>query len=280
MVSWEWNPDLTPKVKLGLHAAQVLLVFVIWCLELAVFNGEDAEIRGLNGWTFGVCFLSILAWIYLVMTPRFARTQRFANVHAMLVVDLLFTVIWISAFATQADYNTQGLCGKVCNLSQAIVGLGVFVAILFGLTTFISGYTMQYYKFHGNLPGYNMRKRTGGENIDPDKAAFSPHDDDAYERVNMDESELGTTAYGGSSLGGEPYSQVNPYSADDYDDPNRYGSLPPRAPSRFDDSTEYGSNISANPPPPAMPYGSQGSRTDRFDGPAQFPSGNYDRIEP
>jgi hypothetical protein len=54
MVSWEWNPDLTPKVKLGLHVAQVLLVFVIWCLELAVFNGEDAEIRGLNGWTFGV----------------------------------------------------------------------------------------------------------------------------------------------------------------------------------------------------------------------------------
>jgi hypothetical protein len=45
----------------------------------------------------------------------------------MLVVDLAFTIIWLSAFATQADYNTQGKCGKVCNLSKAIVGLGVFV---------------------------------------------------------------------------------------------------------------------------------------------------------
>lgn len=54
MVSWEWDPDYVPKVKLGLHAFQVVLVFVLWCLELAVFNGKDAEITGLNGWTFGV----------------------------------------------------------------------------------------------------------------------------------------------------------------------------------------------------------------------------------
>lgn len=73
------------------------------------------------------CFLSIPAWVFLIMTPRFDRTRRFANVHAMLAVDLAFTIIWLSAFATQADYNTQGKCGKVCNLSKAIVGLGVFV---------------------------------------------------------------------------------------------------------------------------------------------------------
>lgn len=60
------------------------------------------------------------------MTPRFGRTRRFAQPHAMLAVDGVFTVIWLSAFATQAAYNSADQCGKVCNLSKAIVGLGVF----------------------------------------------------------------------------------------------------------------------------------------------------------
>jgi hypothetical protein len=61
------------------------------------------------------------------MTPRFARTRRFANAYAMLAVDLAFTIIWISAFATQAAYNSAGSCGDRCKLSKAIVGLGVFI---------------------------------------------------------------------------------------------------------------------------------------------------------
>lgn len=141
---------------------------------------------------------------------------------------------------------------------------------------------MQYYKFHGNLPGYDNRKIRSGENIDPDKAAFSmaPHDDEAYERVNMDDSEVGgASAYGANtSLGGEPYSHVNPYSADDFDDPHRYGSAPSRNTNRFDDDTEYGGSALGSAPP-SMPYGG-GAQSDAYhDGPAQFPSGAYDRIE-
>lgn len=71
------------------------------------------------------CFLSIPAWVFLICTPRFARTRRFAQVHAMLLVDLLFTIIWISAFATQAAYNSADKCGKACKISKGIVGLGV-----------------------------------------------------------------------------------------------------------------------------------------------------------
>ncbi|KAL6849325.1 hypothetical protein ACO1O0_008864 [Amphichorda felina] len=270
MVSWEWDPNYVPPVKLGLHCAQILLSFVLWCLELAVFNGKDSKIVGTNGWTFGVCFLSIPAWVYLIMTPRFARTRRYANANVMLAVDLLFTIIWISAFATQADYNTQNLCGKVCKLSKAVVGLGVFVALLFALTTLISGYTMQYYKFHGNLPGYDNRKIRGGENIDPDKAAFSmaPHDDEAYERVNMDDND---------AFAGDQYGHANPYSADDFGDPNRYGGQPSRTNDMFDADTEYSSAIGTAP----TSYGGAGagapSRT--YDDPAQFPAANYDRIE-
>lgn len=152
---------------------------------------------------------------------------------------------------------------------------------------------MQYFKFHGGLPGYENRKLRGGENIDPDKHAFSmaPHDDEAYERVNMgDESEVGGAPSGfgatSSSLGGEPYSHVNPYSADDYDDPHRYGSSaaappPNRNQGMFDDNTEYSSGGLGNAPP-SMPYGGSavGAQSDMYDnGPAQFPSGNYDRIE-
>lgn len=50
----EWNPDLVPPVKLGLHIAQMLFAFVIFCLGIAVFTAEDAAVVGQNGWTFGV----------------------------------------------------------------------------------------------------------------------------------------------------------------------------------------------------------------------------------
>ncbi|KJK93439.1 hypothetical protein H633G_02640 [Metarhizium anisopliae BRIP 53284] len=166
----EFDPDLVPRIKLGLHCAQILLALVGWCMGIAVFTGKDAKVVGNNGWTFGVFFLSIPAWLYLIMTPRFARTRKFAEPHAMLAVDVVFTIIWLSAFATQAAYNSSGLCGQVCNVSKGVVALGVFVC----------------------LPGYDNRKLRGGDsNIDPDKAAFSmaPHDEEAYERVNMDDHE-------------------------------------------------------------------------------------------
>lgn len=140
-------------------------------------------------------------------------------------------------------------------------------SVLFVLSSLVSAYTLRYWQSHGNLPGYDNRKiRGGGENIDPDKAAFSmaPHDDEAYERVNMDDSE---------ALAGERYGHVNPYSADDYDDPNRYGALPPRN-NMFDADTEYSSAV-GGPSSSVAAYGSSGP----YDEPAQFPTGNYDRIE-
>jgi hypothetical protein len=45
----------------------------------------------------------------------------------MAVVDGLFVVFWLSAFAAQAAYNTANLCGQACGQSKAIVGLGFFV---------------------------------------------------------------------------------------------------------------------------------------------------------
>lgn len=61
------------------------------------------------------------------MTPRFERTRRFANVHAMFAVDLFGVILWLSAFATQAAYNSSGLCGTRCGVSKGVVALGVII---------------------------------------------------------------------------------------------------------------------------------------------------------
>jgi hypothetical protein len=55
----------------------------------------------------------------------------------MLAVDGLFIVIWISAFSTQAAYNSSGACGGSCGISKAIVAVGVFVAYVYFLVPFL-----------------------------------------------------------------------------------------------------------------------------------------------
>lgn len=246
------------------------------------------------------------------MTPRFGRTRRFANPYIMLAVDGLFIIIWISAFSTQAAYNSSGSCGGSCGISKAIVAVGVFVTYVYFLTqillasvfgrklillrhnsllwigtTFLSAYTLQYYNFHGTLPGYDSRKISGSENIDPDKAAFSmaPHDEEAYERVNMDDHD-GPGAYDDHNTSmNSRYGDNTPYNPDDFDDPSRYGALPPRTNSTplFDSETEYhgsalGTDISHHKTPSPGPY--SGNHADTYaDGPVQFPTGHYDRIE-
>lgn len=65
MVSLEWDPNYVPSVKLGLHIAQIVASFVLWCIAIAVFRGKDAEIVGNNGWTFGVVSCNSLALLQL-----------------------------------------------------------------------------------------------------------------------------------------------------------------------------------------------------------------------
>jgi hypothetical protein len=142
-------------------------------------------------------------------------------------------------------------------------------SLLFGATTFVSAYTLTYWKFHGSLPGYDNRKIRGGDsNIDPDKAAFSmaPHDEEAYERVNVDDQE--NNGYSDARR----YGHANPHGHDD-DDPDRYGALPPRHSELFNQETDYGSGGAG--PATDHSYGSQLSYNDE---PAQFPVGNYDRV--
>lgn len=141
----EFNHSRIPLYKLVVHIVQIVLSVTIWCLEIVVFKGGD--VNGQMGWTFGVvsicpnssrqdnltdinsspqCFLSVPAWIYLIMAPRYPRAANIAQPNALVTVDALMTIIWLSAFATQAAYNTADDCGSACAVSKAIVGLGVF----------------------------------------------------------------------------------------------------------------------------------------------------------
>ncbi|KAJ4306479.1 hypothetical protein N0V88_001282 [Collariella sp. IMI 366227] len=287
----ELDPERIPTFKLVFHSLQIVFGFVSWCLEIAVFRADKAKITGNNGWTFAVFFLSIPAWIYLLMAPRFPRTRKLAQPHAMVAVDALFAVIWLSGFATQAAYNTANMCGTACGMSKGIVALGFFVFFFFCVTTFFSIWTLKYYQWNNRLPGYD-RAQIGSQNIDPDKAAFSmaPHDEEAYAPVNMsdhdDPHHGSSTHYAGaaSTMGSrsdysDPYgptasvagggSTVSGYQ----DNPFRQqqGANP------FDDDTEYNSGrVSAA----GQTYGAAPSTADGFGhSDASFPHANYDRIE-
>ncbi|KAK4127398.1 hypothetical protein N657DRAFT_641383 [Parathielavia appendiculata] len=297
----ELDPERIPTFKLIFHSLQILFAFILWCIEIAVFRDSKSKIVGNNGWTFGVVFLSVPAWIYLMMAPRFPRTRKIAQPYAMLAVDACFTVIWLSAFSTQAAYNTSNLCGNACGMSKAIVGLGVFVFLFFCATTFLSIWTLKYYQWNHRLPGYD-RAQLKDQNIDPDKAAFSmaPHDEEAYAPVNLSEHDHDdphsgphyagahsdySDPYGptvGSQVGGarsdysDPYgpaggSQVGAAStvSSYHDNPFRQQEANP-----FDNDADYHSGrVSAAGSGYAKP-----TATDEFDD-ARFPHANYDRIE-
>lgn len=149
----------------------------------------------------------------------------------------------------------------------------------------MSSYCLKYYNFHVTLPGYDSLQRlpgnSGNIDLDPDKAAFSAADDD-YERVNLDDRDAADVRYAQTGR----YGTANPYSADDFGDPGRYGSLPPRSDAGSNGhgsgsqdflhaDTEYSGAVSPAP-------GSYAGAPHRpfTDEPAQFPPANYDRGQP
>ncbi|KUJ19753.1 uncharacterized protein LY89DRAFT_731009 [Mollisia scopiformis] len=228
----EFDAHNLQKIKLGVHIAQAVLIFVTWAMEIAVFH--DAEsIDGRAGWYFGLCFLCIPAIIYLTMTPRFPRTRKFAHPYGLATVDCLFAVLWISAFAAQASYNSSGKCNGACGISKAIVGFGVFIwyfppyfflpvgqqadgsinRLLWCATAFMSFYGVAYYRREGYLPGAS-RAPFNAQAIDPDKEAFStaPHDDEYAPVHNTDDHEAAGSSYAGASTVGSAYNPDSAYS--------------------------------------------------------------------
>ncbi|KAI1479734.1 hypothetical protein K445DRAFT_322034 [Daldinia sp. EC12] len=274
------NPDKVPNTKLGLHIFQGVLAIVIFILEIVLFRADDSKINGNNGWPFGLCFLSIPAWIYLALAPRFERTRKAAQPHVMVVMDTVFTIFWLSAFASQAAYNTANSCGQGCSVSKAIVGIAFFETLAWAATTAVSVYTLRYYQRTDSLPGYE--NIGASQNIDPDKAAFSmaPHDEEAYAPVQMDDhhdDDRHDGPYDPDSFGGRF----------DNDTAYRPHSTSPAPLENPFDTYRTHSTSPAQSDPYGDPYGSQTSRPHIYappaaeeyddDRPVQFPSANYDR---
>ncbi|KAL9091925.1 MAG: hypothetical protein Q9165_004677 [Trypethelium subeluteriae] len=126
------------------------------------------------------CFLTIPAIVYQVMVPMWSRALRFANVYAYAVVDLIFTVLWFSAFiavetwvnsgksqggkdqkkAASCDVFAFGSSSK-CTTGEAIIAFGVFIfhthalsdhSLLFVATSAISIHQALRYRQSGVFP--------------------------------------------------------------------------------------------------------------------------------
>jgi len=122
----EFDVHNLQKIKLAVHITQAAFIVLSWVIEIIVFH-KASSIDGRPGWYFGLCFLTIPALIYLTMTPRFPRTRNFANPLALAIVDVIFAVLWITAFSAQASYNSSGKCKGACGASKTVVGMGLFI---------------------------------------------------------------------------------------------------------------------------------------------------------
>jgi hypothetical protein len=221
------------------------------------------------------------------MTPRWKRTQKMAEPHAMAVVDAVFAIFWLSAFASQAAYNTANSCGTACNVSKAVVGIAFFEILFWVGSAGVSIYTLRYYRFHGSLPGYDKVGVRNHENIDPDKAAFSmaPPDEEAYAPVHGDDHEVdhhGAGPYNADSYNSRPMfdseTEYRPHStspAPPHENPfdNDY-----RAHSTSPHNDLYSAAYGAGPHAGGPQIYAPPSAEDYDDGrPAQFPVANYER---
>jgi hypothetical protein len=154
-------------------------------------------------------------------------------------------------------------------------------------------YTLRYYQSEGILPGYEKIGTRNGQNIDPDKAAFSmaPHDEEAYAPVDMHDRHDDD----------DHLHHDNPYNADSYGAGNSgpvfdsetsyrpHSTSPAPQDNPFDNSYRVNNHSPLHDPYSdayGSSYGAQSSNpvyappsTEDFDHsrPAQFPTANYDR---
>ncbi|KAJ5470524.1 Tetratricopeptide TPR2 [Penicillium desertorum] len=95
------------RTKNILHFVQGFTIFLAWALTIAIWTKGDG-IDGRTGWYWGLCWLSIPGLIYLVAVPMWPRARRFGNVYAFASVDILYSILWLSAWICLASYVAQG----------------------------------------------------------------------------------------------------------------------------------------------------------------------------
>ncbi|KAI4267535.1 MAG: hypothetical protein L6R38_008216 [Xanthoria sp. 2 TBL-2021] len=254
-------PDnILQKSKIVLHGVQGLVIFLAWAITIAIFT-KDGSTDGRVKYFFALCWFCIPLLIYQTAIPQFDRVKRFSNAYAHAVIDILLAIFWFAAFISVATWTTDGIKHGVarpghegcaafkwgggaskCHLSQAIIGMGVVVFILFLATSFISIKNLLYYRRNGSLPGLTSSSQHPTplplhEDDDQTKYAFSsnPHDefDNEDEHLGAGPSTAPNTSY---ELLHDSHAHENPSTTNTHSGPYD------------EEDTSYHGSTLANPP--------------------------------
>ncbi|KAL8916719.1 MAG: hypothetical protein Q9172_006174 [Xanthocarpia lactea] len=264
--------NILQKSKIILHGVQGLVIFLSWAITIAIFT-KDGSTDGRIKYFFALCWFCIPLLIYQTAIPQFDRVKRFSNAYAHAAIDILLAIFWFAAFISVATWTREGkekgvarpghkgcdifLWGggaSKCHLSQANIGMGVVLFILFLATSYISVKNLLYYRRNGSLPNttssHPQPLPLHENDDDQTKYAFSsnPHDEFDNEDDNIGgPSTAPNTSYEllHDTHGHHPASGENSLrpGAGRYDNPSTTNLGP-----YDDEDTSYHSTTLANPP--------------------------------
>ncbi|KAH0177637.1 hypothetical protein KCU82_g1931, partial [Aureobasidium melanogenum] len=218
-----WIPqNRLHRLKITGHLLQAILTFITGCMTLAILT-EKREHDSRVQWCFALCFLTMPALMYQCIVPCWTRLWRLANPYIFFAIDSVFTIFWISAFASMCAWTAKGIqkgaiekklsmsdpsCStfafgstSACNLAKATTGLGVTLCILFLAAAIISG--IDAYKF---WKSGNVRTQPGIYGQTPSRSS-SPEGKDEWSLSTDDldaKSTYASDAYQGWAQDHEP----------------------------------------------------------------------------
>lgn len=135
---------------------------------------KGGKLDGRIWYYFALCWCCIPALIYQTASPLFQRIRRFSNPYVHTVIDIIYTILWLTAFACLIAWVEQGshaakdwnskdsLCEKFawgpvskCKLGQDAWIVAVIICLLFAATAAFSIYGVSYYRKNGSSPEYS-----------------------------------------------------------------------------------------------------------------------------
>ncbi|KAL8725428.1 MAG: hypothetical protein Q9166_007360 [cf. Caloplaca sp. 2 TL-2023] len=263
--------NLLQKTKIVLHGIQGVVIFLSWAITIAIFT-KDGSTDGRIKYFFALCWFCIPLLIYQVAIPQFNRVKRFSNAYAHAAIDILLAIFWFAAFISVATWTRTGIKDGVarpgnkgcdafkwgggaskCHLSQALIGMGVVLFLLFIATSFVSIKNLLYYRRNGSLPATtpsHPQPLPLHDDDDQTKYAFSSNPHDEYDneddlggpsQPNASYELLHDSHAHHSTAGGDD--TLRPGDGGRYDNPSTTNLGP-----YDDEDTSYHSTTLANPP--------------------------------